>query len=166
MRIYEGSPRQDFEEVLRSVGADLDARRMREILVLETPDAIVVQGLEMTEAGRWSDEIGRLGEETLVLGEDDLAARMDAGLARRGEAPEARAARQGYYEGALRVLGRYLDAQGARDVFLFEQGGAFVLRYLTGASSGHELVEFTRDEVETMVAAGPTARAGGDGAQG
>ena len=29
MRIYEGSPRQDWEEVLRSVGAYLDDRGMR-----------------------------------------------------------------------------------------------------------------------------------------
>ena len=34
MRIYEGSPRQDFEEVFRSIGAFLDSRGMRDILVV------------------------------------------------------------------------------------------------------------------------------------
>ena len=32
MRIYEGSPRQDFEEVFRSIGAFIDQRGMRDIL--------------------------------------------------------------------------------------------------------------------------------------
>ena len=45
MRIYEGSPRQDFEEVFRSIGAFLDGHGMRDILLLEVPDGFIVQGL-------------------------------------------------------------------------------------------------------------------------
>ena len=45
MRIYEGSARQDFEEVFRSIGAFLDQRGMREVLLLEAPDGFIVQGL-------------------------------------------------------------------------------------------------------------------------
>ena len=45
MRIYEGSPRQDFEEVFRSIGAFLDTRGMRDILLLEVPDGFIVQGM-------------------------------------------------------------------------------------------------------------------------
>ena len=45
MRIYEGSPRQDFEEVFRSIGAFLDSHGMRDILLVEVPDGFVVQGL-------------------------------------------------------------------------------------------------------------------------
>jgi len=41
MRIYEGSPRQDFEEVLRSIGAFLDQRGMRDVLLLEAPDGFM-----------------------------------------------------------------------------------------------------------------------------
>ena len=57
MRIYEGSPRQDFEEVLRSIGSFLDQRGMREILFVEVPDGFVVQGLAPVAdgAGGWSD---------------------------------------------------------------------------------------------------------------
>ena len=43
MRIYEGSPRQDFEEVFRSIGAFVDQRGMREILLVEAPDGFIVQ---------------------------------------------------------------------------------------------------------------------------
>ena len=45
MRIYDGSPRQNYEEVLRSIGAFLDQRGMREVMVVETSDSFVVQGL-------------------------------------------------------------------------------------------------------------------------
>ena len=45
MRIYEGSPRQDFEEVFRSIGAFLDQRGMHEVLLVEAPDGFIVQML-------------------------------------------------------------------------------------------------------------------------
>ena len=44
MRIYEGSPRQDWEEVLRSVGAYLDDRGMRGIVFVETDTGFIIQG--------------------------------------------------------------------------------------------------------------------------
>ncbi|HSD49703.1 MAG TPA: hypothetical protein VLE71_07740, partial [Actinomycetota bacterium] len=68
MRIYEGSPRQDFEEVLRSIGAFLDQRGMREVLLLEAPDGFVVQGLVTAGggSGAWSESIGVESKETLT----------------------------------------------------------------------------------------------------
>jgi len=36
MRIYDGSPRQDWEDVLRAIGAFADRERLKEILLLET----------------------------------------------------------------------------------------------------------------------------------
>jgi len=35
MRIYDGSPRQDWEEVLRSIGAFADQEHLKDLLVLE-----------------------------------------------------------------------------------------------------------------------------------
>ena len=52
MRIYEGSPRQDFEEVFRSMGAFIDERGMKDVLLLEAPDGFIVQGLVTAGAGR------------------------------------------------------------------------------------------------------------------
>ena len=43
MRIYEGAPRQNYEEVLRSIGALLDQRGMREITLNETEDGRPVE---------------------------------------------------------------------------------------------------------------------------
>ena len=64
MRIYEGSPRQDFEEVFRSIGAFLDQRAMKDVLLMEAPDGFIVQGLVTTGggSGSWSDSMGTSGQ--------------------------------------------------------------------------------------------------------
>lgn len=160
MRIYEGSPRQDFEEVLRSIGAYLDDRGMREVLVAETETGYIVQGLVIEGvAGGWSDSMGQARKETLILDDDQVGAFMDKALADRG-APED--AIPDHHESALRVIGKYIDEQKPRDIFFFEQDGAYVLRLLQLDQSGirHTLVEFTKDDIAAMVAQAPALRRG------
>ena len=72
MRIYEGSPRQDFEEVFRSIGAFLDQRGMKDVLLLEAPDGFIVQGLVLSGAssGTWSESMGAQTKETLTFLDD------------------------------------------------------------------------------------------------
>ncbi len=164
MRIYEGSPRQDYEELLRSIGAFLDQRGMRDILLTEAPDGFIVQGLVPSASGGsgWSDALGQLQKETLTFLDDDISRFMDEALARRspgGPAPDHASA--GSYEKSLRVIGQYIDGQKPRDVFFFEQDGSFVLRllHLGGQSgSGHRLAEFTRDDIVAMIQSGPDQR--------
>jgi hypothetical protein len=162
MRIYEGSPRQDFEEVFRSIGAFLDQRGMKDVLLAEAPDGFIVQGLVLTGAntGTWSESMGQVVKETLTFLDDDIARFMEEALARRGQTAAAPAGPAGYYESAFRVLGRYMDEQKPRDVFFFEQDGAFVVRLLMGGQAGskHVLAEFTRDDITEMVARGPSRR--------
>jgi hypothetical protein len=157
MRIYDGSPRQDFEEVFRSIGAYLDRRGMREILLTEAPDGFIVQGMVMIGSGAWSDTMGQQVKETLTFLDDDISRFMDEAMARRRasdtltpeaakEATKAEWAKGGYYETSFRVLGRYMDEQRPRDVFFFEQDGNFVLRLLMSSQAGsrHVLFEFTK----------------------
>jgi hypothetical protein len=163
MRIYEGSPRQDFEEVFRSIGAFIDQRGMREILLVEAPDGFIVQGLVTAggDGGTWSESMGQQTKETLTFLDDDIARFMEEAIARRGQdQAEANAAPAGYYEQALRVIGRYMDEQKPRDTFFFEQDGSFVVRLLmSGATGGrHVLAEFTRDDIEQMVGQAPALR--------
>jgi hypothetical protein len=164
VRIYDGSPRQDFEEVFRSIGAFLDQRGMREVLLVEAPDGFIVQGLVTAGAtgGAWSDSMGTVVKETLTFLDDDIARFMEEAVARRarGEEPSP-AAPAGHYESAFRVIGRYMDEQKPRDVFFFEQEGAFVLRLLLGGQTGshHQLAEFTRDDITDLIARGPSLRA-------
>ena len=162
MRIYAGSPRQDFEEVFRSIGAFLDQRGMKDVLLVEAPDGFIVQGLVVAGGGTgtWSESIGTQTKETLTFLDDDIARFMEEATARRGRTPPPPPHEAGYYETAFRVLGRYMDQQKPKDVFFFEQEGACVVRLLMSGQAGsrHELAEFTRDDIEQMVASGPTLR--------
>ena len=171
MRIYDGSPRQDFEEVFRSIGAFLDTRGTRDILLLEVPDGFIVQGLVAAGAagGVWSDSVGTMSKETLTFVDDDIARFMEEAAARRGADDGADDANPGAYQHALRVIGRWMDEQKPKDVFLFEQDGAYVIRMLMGGQAGvhHQIAEFTQDDVAAFVAQGPTLRApGGTGTAG
>jgi hypothetical protein len=53
-----------------------------------------------------------------------------------------------------------MDEQKPRDVFFFEQDGAFVVRLLLNTQAGprHELAEFTADDVSNLIARGPSLR--------
>ncbi len=162
MRIYDGSPRQDFEEVLRSIGAYLDQRGMKDILVLEAPDGFIVQGVTHvgSSSSAWSESVGQVAKETMTFLDDDIGKFMDESIARRGTGPQAQLPPPGRYEHALRVIGQYIDEQKPKDIFFFEQDGAFVVRLhqATQVGSLHGLAEFTRDDVEALIARGPTFR--------
>jgi hypothetical protein len=160
MRIYDGSPRQDFEEVFRSIGAYLDRRGMKEILLAEAPDGFIVQGLVLVGASNWSDAMGQQMKETLTFLDNDISRFMDEGVARRASRTTGSPHVAGYYERALRVIGRYMDEQKPRDVFFFEQDGNFVVRLLKSSQAGsrHVLFEFTAEDVDKMIADAPYRR--------
>ena len=158
MRIYEGSPRQDFEEVLRSIGAYLDDRGMREVLIVETDTGFIVQGLVIQgNASTWGESLGFATKETLSLLDDDIGKFMDEALANRGQPEDTVPDR---YESALRVIGKYLDEAKPKDIFFFEQDGAYVLRLLEVTPTGnrHKLVEFTAADIVEMIDKAPELR--------
>ena len=66
----------------------------------------------------------------------------------------------GPYERTLRVLGRYVDDQKPKDVFFFEQGGAYVVRLLMTSRQGsrHVLAEFTQEDLHSMIEQGMAFR--------
>ena len=162
MRIYEGSPRQDFEEVLRSIGAFLDQRGMHDVLLVEAPDGFILQGLTMEgQTGTRSESLGHQVKETLTFLDDDIARFMEEALARRSAGTAVPDwANAGYYEKSFRVLGRWIDGEKPHVIFFFEQDGAFVVRlHRVGPTGGHhELAEFTKDDIEAMIAQAPQAR--------
>jgi hypothetical protein len=163
LRIYEGSARQDFEGVFRAIGAFLDSQYLREILVLETVDGFIVHGLAVTGAtsSTWGDSPGKITKENFVFLDEDIARLMEEGIQRRrSDGSQAGTSMAEYYEQALRVIGHYIDEQRPRDVFFFEQDGAFVVRLFIGGMAGnrHKLIEFTRDDIAEMVARAPLNR--------
>ena len=162
MRIYEGSPRQQWEEVLRSIGAFADREHLKELLLLELEVGFVLQGIGLQAGGADSDNFGAAVKRTYELTDDQVGELMDARSADRGTSSDnvPHADITNYYEHAMRVLGRYIDSQKAHDVFLFEQEGSFVLRLFgaAGSRTGHQLSEFTRDEILAMIEAAPEQR--------
>jgi hypothetical protein len=161
MRIYEGSPRQDWEEVLRSVGAYLDDRGMRGMVFVETDTGFIIQGTAVVGSSGSGESMGQASRETLTLHDDDVGRFMDEAIARRGQASEPTAK---HYEAQLRVIGRYLDEQHPRDIFFFELDGAYVVRLSAAGQGGlkQELVEFTSEDIADLIAKAPALRRGTD----
>jgi len=163
MRIYDGSPRQDWEEVLRAIGAFADRERLKELLFLELEDGFILQGLALPTGGADSDTFGVLTKRTYELLEDQVAQLVDDATAARKDGPEEvpHAEISNYMEQALRVIGAWIDEAKARDVFFFEQDGSFVIRLLhatAGGAVGHQLAEFTKPEILAMIEAAPQHR--------
>ena len=162
MRIYDGSPRQRWEEVLRGVGRFADTERLKELLFLELEAGFVLQGLGLQAGGADSDSFGTTAKRTYELTDDQVGELMDAATAQRGssESDVPHADLTNYYEQAMRILGAYIDTQKAHDVFLFEQEGSFVLRLfgVTTQKAGHQLSEFTREEIMAMIESAPEQR--------
>jgi hypothetical protein len=162
MRIYEGSPRQDWEEVLRSIGAWADREILKELLFLELDGGFLVQGIHESMGGQWS-ESGTFSKQTHELTDDQVGDLIGEAKEQRGansaDHPEVGLAN--FYEQALRIIGKWLDSVQPRDVFFFEQGGSFVVRAFIVAPHGHvghQLSEFTRDEIVAMIESAPLDR--------
>ena len=162
MRIYDGSPRQQWEAVLRSIGAFADAEKLKELLLLEMESHFLLQGLAMPAGAADSDSFGSLAKRTYQLTDDQVAELMEAGSGNRGTAesdiphPEV----TNYYELSMRIIGSYIDSQKAHDVFLFEQDGSYVVRLfgVSGSRGSHSLAEFTKDEILAMIESAPEQR--------
>jgi hypothetical protein len=158
MRIYEGSPRQDWEEVLRSVGAYLDDKGMRAVIFLETDTGFIVQGTTVQGSEGGGESLGSANRETLTLHDDDVSRFMDEAIKRRGRKDEEPGPH--HYEQQLRVVGRYLDEQHPHDIFFFEVEGSYIARISVAGQGGlrHELVEFTPDDISNLLAKAPELR--------
>ena len=168
MRIYEGSPRQDWEEVLRSIGAWADREFLKELLFLELDGGFLVQGIKESMGGQWS-ETGSFSKQTHELTDDQVGDLVGEGQEHRdsSSADHSEVGIANFYEQALRIVGKWLDSVQPRDVFFFEQGGSFVVRAFMVAPHGkvgHQLSEFTRDEIVAMIESAPLDRGRGSAA--
>ena len=162
MRIYDGSPRTGWEDALRAIGAFADEQQLKELLFLELEGGFVLQGLGLQSGGADSDSFGATAKRTYELTDEQVAELMEAATAKRGTAGSDRphAELTNYNEHALRIIGAYVDNQQAHDVFFFEQEGSFVVRLfgVSGSRAGHQLAEFTKDEIVAMIEAAPEQR--------
>ena len=159
MRIYEGSPRQDFEEVFRSIGAFLDQRGMKDVLLVEAPDGFIVQGLVISGApvqapgpnrsgpGQGNAHVPRRRYRPIHGGSRRSTRPLQPCLDPRGGLLRDGVPRPRSLHGRPETAGRVLLRAGRR----FRRPTPAVQQ----AGSGHQLAEFTREDIAQMVARGP-----------
>lgn len=82
MRDPSGRYRTRYEDTLRALGHYLDQQRFTRILVVETPEGLLVKGYVATP-GR-DDESFTLSPETLLFTDDDLLQLLEEAYRRRG----------------------------------------------------------------------------------
>ena len=168
MRIYEGSPRQDFEEVFRSIGAFLDQRGMKDVLLVEAPDGFIVQGLVDVAAGR--RRLVRVDRDP-GQGDADVPRRrhrsVHGGSRRPTRARPGAAHRHPPIGGLLRDrVPRARPLHGRAEADATCSSSSRTARSSSGccwarqAGSQHQLAEFTREDITQMVAADPPPQPG------
>jgi hypothetical protein len=127
--------RRDMRDVLRSLGALLDARLARDVRISETPGGLrvrarMVGGVMDRIEGRWiaaERELSRLDIQRL---------RAEARIRRgRDHVP-------GRHERFLRVVGRVIDDRGLRDVTLMEHPGRGWLVWHTEGASARAVLTY------------------------
>ena len=154
MRIYEGSPRQDFEEVFRSIGAFLDQRgdaggaARRGARRVHRPGPRDLSG---AAGGTWSDSMGTQAKETLTFLDDDIGRFMDEAVARRGRGqaasrrstrPATMRRRSGCSAGTWTSRSRATCSSSSRTAR--SSSGCSCRR---PGGSHHVLAEFTREDI-------------------
>jgi hypothetical protein len=149
MRVYEGSPRRDYEEVLRSIGAAVDAEYLKSLVLMELAEGFFGTAIRSTPDRRTAaDIVGRFEQIRLNFNDDELATALERGFEHRGDSNAG-----GLYEHSLRLIGRWMDREQATQVFLMEQAGSFIVRVLPpfpGATAAYTLAEFTPADLERL----------------
>jgi len=153
VRIYEGSPRRKYADVLRAIGAVLDQLRMRNVMLVEVDEGFIALGHTASDAGR-GDDWGSLTRSQLTFWDAEIAQELQQAVERRGTAHVA-----GVYELALRVIGKHVDDLQASDVMAFHQEGTWLVRCLPRTPDiRFALVEFSPEDVDQLNAGHATGR--------
>jgi len=155
MLITDGGFGQTVEDVLRALGAVLDERRARGVVLIEVPKGLVVRArvsptIDDRLDGTWVSLEQAFGHKEI------LEQRMSS-LQLRGSGHRA-----GPLERALRVLGRYIDVNDLYQVTLMEHdaGRGWLLWHRSRTVGRHVLVTFDHDEVERAASSAQEAREG------
>jgi hypothetical protein len=153
MLISGGGMGDTVEDVLRAVGAVLDERHARSVVLIEVPEGLVVRARVASDPERGWD--GSWVPIEQAFGERELLEQRLAAVARRGTGHQA-----GAIERTLRILGRYIDHYDLSGITLMEhgEGRGWMLWHRSGGAGKHSLVTFAQDELERAAEAARRAR--------
>lgn len=153
MRVYPGTPRRAYADVLRAIGAALDYVAMRSVLLVEVDDGFFAQGHAAVQVDRRTSS-GSVTRLEMHFSDAEIAREMEAAVERRG-----RPHRAGANERAFRLLGGYLDAHTGSDLTFIEQEGTWLVRSINPEAQGrYTFVEFTPEDLARMSTESATAR--------
>jgi len=149
MRLFEGLPHSDYQDILRALGRYLDARDATEVRLLEREEGLLVQArLRSAPAGfqAWDFPDG------------DLLALLHAAYDLRGQGPQRGGGHLGLpYQDLLRAVGRVLDRERWCDLrLLAEPDGVLVqVRGVEHKWRGFATYRLTAAQVRALVADAP-----------
>jgi hypothetical protein len=153
LRVYQGTPRRAYADVLRAIGAVLDRGGMHSVLLVEVEEGFIAQGhgsQQMDRRNAW----GSLTRVELHFWDADIAREMQVSVERRGTAHVA-----GPNEFAFRLLGGYIDAHNASDLMAVEHEGAWLVRSMPTKGEGpYAFVEFTPEDLASLSEESTAAR--------
>jgi hypothetical protein len=133
--------RNDMQDVLRSLGALLDARLAQDVRITEVADGLhvrahMVAGVADRIAGRWTTSERRFTRLDLR--------RLQADARRRRGQDHV----PGRHERCLRMAGRAIDERGLRDLTLIQYpGGGWLVWHTDGRSARFVLTFLAEDEL-------------------
>jgi hypothetical protein len=127
MRLFEGLPQSDYQDLLRALGRDLDAGGARDLRLVETDTGLTVQLRRTADLAA--------GFLTRRYDDEELLALLQAAYARRGSGGLVAATHQPLgvrYQDGLRAIGLLADGAGLRNLRVVEQPGAILLQGTVG----------------------------------
>jgi hypothetical protein len=131
--------RTDLQDVLRSLGALLDARLAEDVRITEVADGLhvrahLVAGVADRIAGRWTSSERRFTKL-------DLRRLQTDARRQRGDHHVA-----GRHERCLRMVGRAIDDRGLHDITLIQHPAGGWLLWHTDARSARFVLTFLAEE--------------------
>lgn len=133
--------RNDMQDVLRALGALLDARLAHAVRITEVADGLhvraqMVAGVADRIAGRWTSSERRFSRLEVRRLQDDARRR-------RGQDHVP-----GRHERCLRMVGRVIDERGLRDVTLIQHpDGGWLVWHTESRSARYVLAFLAEDEL-------------------
>jgi hypothetical protein len=144
--------RNEYGDLLRAVGNYLDAQGFRNITIIEIEDGMFLSGQVLVASDRGTHH----SIESYLFTTDDLEAALEVAYARRGTGTLPRVSDALRYEDILRVIGSRIDAEGWRNIAVFQEPGIVHLKAYKIANVVTR--SYTDEELQTLLAQLPSDR--------
>jgi hypothetical protein len=150
MRLFEGLPTTDYQDLLRALGRVLDAAGSRDLRLVETDTGLTIQARRLTDLASGFGTQHYADHELLELLQSAYARRGSGGLASPTDQPLGVR-----YQDALRAVGMLVDQAGLRNLRVVEQPGMLLVQGTAGGvlRRGYRTHQLTEKQLLAAVSA-------------